>query len=247
VAGALNLILTSVQPQPPSDAPAPPPSEEAIRSRRWWRWIWIAGVSSIVGLVGLGLLAPFVLRSAKKADQTEAVNNARQIGIALMEFETEYGKFPDPSTTAEVRRKTGTVIPLGSKSSNDFFRQLLASGIAPGELAFYAKGSSVFRPDDVFTGENALAKGECGFTFFLGANSAINSHRPIVVAPMIPGTDRFDPKPFKGKAVVLTLDGTAYSLPIDKDGHVILEGRNMMDPHHPVWEGHAPVIAWQEL
>ncbi|MGL5017616.1 MAG: hypothetical protein ACRDBP_05750 [Luteolibacter sp.] len=75
----------------------------------------------------------------------------------------------------------------------------------------------------------------------------INPSRPLVAAPMIPGTDRFDPKPFKGKAVVLKLDGSVYSLPIDKNGHVILESWNMMDPHHPVWKGHAPVIAWPEL
>jgi prepilin-type N-terminal cleavage/methylation domain-containing protein len=31
-----------------------------------------------------GLTAPMVIRQRKKADQTEAVNNARQIGIALI-------------------------------------------------------------------------------------------------------------------------------------------------------------------
>jgi type II secretory pathway pseudopilin PulG len=202
-------------------------------------------------VVGILLLAPLVLRSPKKADQTEAVNNARQIGIALKEFETEYGKFPDPSTIAEVRRRTGTLIPLGSKSSNDFFRQLhlvcIANGFTPSELMYYAKGPGVHRPDNVTTGADALAKGECGFTYFLGANSAINPHRPVAVTPMIPGTDRFDSKPFKGKAVVLQLDGSVTSLPIDKDGHALMGGKNLMDLHHPVWDGHAPVIAWPEL
>jgi hypothetical protein len=64
---------------------------------------------------------------------------------------------------------------------------------------------------------------------------------------MIPGTDRFDPKPFKGKAVILKMDNSVTSLSIDKAGHAILDGRNLMDPHHPIWEGHAPVIAWPDL
>ncbi len=234
-------------PQPPPDAPAPPPSPEALRSKRWWRWTWIVGVGSIGVLVGLLLLAPLVLRSRKKSDQTEAVNNARQIGLALNEFETEYGKFPDPSTIAEVTRKTGSLLPLNTKCSNDYFRQLIASGIVMSEAMFYAKGQCIHRIDGRMEGSNAIEKGECGFTYFLGANSAINPSRPIVVAPMIPGTDRFDPKPFKGKAVVLRLDNSVTSLPINKSGHVILDARNMMDPHHPVWEGHAPVIAWPEL
>lgn len=200
-------------------------------------------MASILGL----LLAPLMLRSRKAPDQTEGVNNARQIGLALDEFKTEYGKFPDATTIAEVRRKTGTLLPLGTKSSNDFFRPLMASGIAQSEAMFYTKGQGTHKPDGRMDGSNALAKGECGYTYFMGALIGDNPSRPLVVAPMIPGTDRFDPKPFKGKAVVLKLDNSVASLPIDKDGHVILYGRNMMDPHHPIWDGHAPVIVWPDL
>ena len=63
---------------------------------------------------------------------------------------------------------------------------------------------------------------------------------------MIPGTDRFDSKPFDGYAVFLKLDYSVTSYPIDKDGHVIIDGRNVMDPHHPIWGGHPPAIAWPE-
>jgi type II secretory pathway pseudopilin PulG len=207
----------------------------------------MVGLLSIVGLVLLGLSAPLVLRSRKKTDQTEAVNNARQIGLALFEFEAEYGKFPDAMTIAAVRQKSGTTFLLGTRTANDFFRQLIASEITQSEAMFYAKGSGVRKPDGVLTDVAALAKRECGFTYFLGARRTDDPGRPIVVAPMIPGTDRFDPKPFKGKAVILKLDNSVTSLNINKDGHVILNGRNMMDPHHPIWEGHAPVIAWPDL
>lgn len=193
------------------------------------------------------MATPRVIRSPKKADQTEAISNVRQIGLALFEFETEYGKFPDTTTVAAVKGKAGTLIPLGAKSSNDFFRQLMASGIAQSEQIFYSKNRDTRKPDGLMAGSQALEKRECGFTYFLGATSRDTPGRPLVVAPMIPGTDRFDPKPFKGKAVILKLDNSVTSLPIDKNGHVIFLGRNLMDPHHPIWEGHAPVIAWPEL
>ncbi len=205
------------------------------------------GVSSIVGLLALILCAPLVLRSRKKTDQVEAVNNARQIGLALFEFEAEFGKYPDATTVVAVQSKSGTSLLLGKKTSNDFFRQLMASDITQSEAMFYAKNRSTSRPDGLMHGSHALVKGECGFTYFLGASSGDNSGRPLVVAPMIPGTDRFDPKPLKGKAVILKLDNSVSSLPINKDGHVILNGRNMMDPHHPIWQGRAPVIAWPDL
>lgn len=92
-----------------------------------------------------------------------------------------------------------------------------------------------------------MKNGECGFTYFLGAKNTDNPRRPLVVTAMIPGTDRFDRRRFDGKAVILRMDNTVSSHNIDKDGHVIFEGRNLMDPHHPIWDGHAPVIAWPDL
>lgn len=186
-------------------------------------------------------------RSHHRPDgQTQTVSNARQIGFALFEFKTDYGKFPDATTILEVRKRTGTVIPLDTTSSNDFFRQLIAADLVPDEVIFFAKTSATHKPDNVLTGTRALEKGECGFTYFLGATAKDNPNRPIVVAPMIPGTDRFDPKPFKGKAIVLRIDNSVTTYHIDKDGHAIVAGRNLMDPHHPIWDGHAPVIAWPE-
>jgi hypothetical protein len=64
---------------------------------------------------------------------------------------------------------------------------------------------------------------------------------------MIPGMNRFDPKPFNGKAILLKLDNSVTLLPIDKVGHAIMYDRNLMDPDHPIWDGHAPVIAWPDL
>ena len=45
------------------------------------------------------LTAPMFIRGHHhRADQTEAVSNARQIGLALYEFEYEYGAYPNAVT-----------------------------------------------------------------------------------------------------------------------------------------------------
>ncbi len=234
-------------PQPPPDAPAPPPSEAAALSQKKWKLLWRVGLVSVVGLVGLVLTAPLMIRSRVKTSQTEAVNNARQIGLALFEFETEYGRLPDVSTVAAVQTKTSTRLNLGTKSSNDFFRQLLAAGIAQSEQMFYAKIAGTRKPDGVVSKGDALKKGECGFAYLAGLSSHGNPSRPLVVTPLIPGTDRFDPTKFDGKAVILKMDNSVTSMFIGKDGHVMVAGKNRLDPTNPVWsEEDQFVIAWPE-
>ena len=167
--------------------------------------------------------------------------------MALFEFETEYGKFPDASTIDAVKKETGTILPFGTKTSNDFFRQLIGSGIAQSEPMFHARIKGANKPDGRMDAGNALAKGEVGFTYLAGLSSKGNPSRPLIVTPMIPGTDRFDPEPFNGKAVVLKMDNSVTSLPIQKDGHVLVNGKNLFDPTNPIWDGKPPVIVWPDL
>lgn len=181
------------------------------------------------------------------ADRNEATSNLRQIGLALFEFQAEYDNMPDFDTAAKVKKSKGSDLPMGKNSSNDFFRQLFAAEICENETIFYAKIPGTQHPDNQFSQNKTLEKGECGFTYFLGATMGCNSARPTVATPMIPGTDRFNPKPFVGKAIVLKADNSVMTLPIDKYGHVIWEGKNLMDPTHPVWEGRPPSIAWPDL
>ena len=234
-------------PQPPPNAPAPPPSEAALRSRRQWRWILMVGLVSIAAL--MVLTAPMFIRGHHhRADQTEAVSNARQIGLALFEFQNEYGAYPNTETVVAVQKATETTLALGTKTSNDFFRQLIGGNFTSSERIFYAsKIPGVRKPDDNITGTEALKKGECGFAYLLGARVTDNPKRPLVAAPMIPGTDRFDPKAYEGKAVVLRMDNSGTSFNIDKDGHIRIEGKLFMDPTNPIWDGHPPLIVWPEL
>ncbi len=204
-------------------------------------------VVAFVVLVAAGLTAPMVIRCPRKADQTEAVNNARQIGLALFEFQDEFGQMPNPATVEMVRKTTGTTLNLGTRSSNDFFRQLLASRITESEPMFYARATGTHKPDGIVTGASALAKGECGFVYFAGATKESAPSRPLVMTPLIPGTNRFDPDRFDGKAVMLKADNSVTSLPIvKKTGKVMINGKDLMDPTHPIWEGKPPLIALPE-
>jgi len=198
-----------------------------------------------------GLTAPMVIRQRKKADQTEAVNNARQIGIALMEFENEYGTFPDDTTATAVKDATDTALVSGTKS-NDRFRQLIRAGIAQAESMFYAKTAYTKKPDGILTTDiQALAAGEVGFGILMdgvkGLSAAGNPSRPIVAAPFKLAMDgTFDSDYYDSKAVVLRLDNSVTSLPIvSTTGNVKINGKTMTETGtDTVWGTTTVIPTW---
>ena len=192
-----------------------------------------------------GLTAPMVIRQRKKADQTEATSNARSFGLALFEFDAEYGSFPNASTAPLVANDSNTTEITGN-SSNARFRQLFSAGITQSEQMFYANADGIHKPDSDISGDQALSPGECGFGYIENV-SAKDSPRPIALAPFVSGSVRLDPLPFDGKAVVLWSDNSVRSLPIDRaTGEAELDGQNILDPTHPVWEGTPPVLLLPE-
>ena len=177
-----------------------------------------------------GLTAPMVIRQRKKADQTEAVSNARQIGLAMFEFENDYGSYPDQDTAKAVTDATGSTLTLGSTAANDYFRQLLAGNFTQSERMFFAKIANSKKPDDNISGDEALKEGECGFAYMMkgdvGFNAAGNPSRPLAVTPLLNNaTDgTFDPAPFDSKAVILRMDNSATSINIKLDNTINLGG-----------------------
>jgi prepilin-type N-terminal cleavage/methylation domain-containing protein len=184
-----------------------------------------------------GLTAPMVIRQRKKADQTEAVNNARQIGMALFEFESEYGTFPDNTTAATVATNTETTAVSGN-TANDRFRQLIRSGIAQSEAMFYSKTSYTKKPDGIFdTDTKALSAGEVGYGLMekadgTGLSAAGNPARPVVMTPFDQSlaSEKFDFDMYDGKAVILKLDNSAASYPIIKTSQLVkVSGKGLLD------------------
>ena len=198
-----------------------------------------------------GLTAPMVIKQRKKADQTEAVNNAKQIGLALFEFENEYGSFPDDTTALAVATATGTTAVSGAQS-NDRFRQLIRAGFTQSEAMFYAKSVYTKKPDGVITTDaKALEKGEVGFGIIMmgtaGMTASGNPSRPVIAAPFTSAlADKFDADLFDGKAVVLKVDNSVTSLSINTtSGLVTLNGSPMLTTGaDTVWGVTATVPTW---
>jgi hypothetical protein len=101
--------MDSMLPQPPANLrPAPPPDREVEHVRAKQNMIWLLGGVSIV-FCCVWLSGPRLFRQRHLAyDRTEALNNIRQVGMALAEFDSDYGKFPDAITADEVATNTGT-------------------------------------------------------------------------------------------------------------------------------------------
>jgi hypothetical protein len=237
---------TALLPQPPPDAPAPPPGPEALKSQRTMRWILRVGLGCFVLMALAGLTSPVIVRSPRGADRVEAINNIKQVNLALLDFDSDFGALPDASTIPAVTAKTSTTLALGSSSSNELFRQLIAAGTATSEKIFWAKSAGTPRKPNDILGADTLKKGECAFTYLAGLSTSSDPAAPLLMAPVIPGTWKFDPKPFDGKAVVLRVDGSAKAEPIDKHGDVMIGGMNIFDPRQPYWRGKTPDIKWPE-
>jgi prepilin-type N-terminal cleavage/methylation domain-containing protein len=224
-----------------------------MRSRGGFTLVELLVVISIIAALA-GFATPMLMRQKKRADQTEAVSNAKQIGTALFSFEEEYGTFPDDLTAAAVKEATDTALVSGN-SANDRFRQLIRAGIIDSEIVFYSKTAYTKKPDNAYeTDAKALANGEVGFGMVVtsegkGLSAAGNSGRPILVTPFTAACNKaeFDPDYYLGKAVVLKADNSVVSLSIVPTTKAIkVNGKGLLqDGKDTVWgEGNSVKFAY---
>jgi hypothetical protein len=173
-------------------------------------------------------------------------SNAGQLWYALTGFNEEYGSFPNEKTATLVEKDFPTNTDLSVSSSNALFRQLFVSDQVDSEEIFFTKTPGSIRPDGDTTPGHLLEKGEVGFAYISGLSGTDDPTSPLLLAPLIPGTTKFDPKPFKGKAVVLKIDKSVEVYENQKDGHIYRDGIDLLSPKHPVWKGKAPDIRYPE-
>jgi hypothetical protein len=217
---------------------------------------WPMLIICLIILAAIILLArPVILRARKDADLTEALGKTKQLGLALLEFETEYGTYPDEKTASVVLETTKTTLNLTGHSANSYFRQLIATEMAQTEIMFYCETAFSKKPDNRFdTPQTALAPGEVGFGYLLNGKSAFNSKdnpaRILACAPLAydgksVSTHRFDPIPFDNRAAILRIDNSVTSLPIDpKTGELTLkDGKSLLQTGpETIWGTDTPTI-----
>lgn len=170
------------------------------------------------------MATPVILKQKKKADMTEAVNNAKQIFYLMIEFDGDFGEFPSDDSASDI----DTDLTLGSANSNDYFRQFIGGGYTSSEEIFYAKSNDTKKPDNAVNGTSALEAGEVGFAYLTKQSTSQNSARPLVMAPMIEGGETFDPSPYDNKAVVLRIDGSVKQLRVNKEKEAVLTGQTTL-------------------
>lgn len=210
----------------------------------------ITGYLCIAFIVVIGtlaaLMAPLIIKQQKTAHRMEALNNAKLIYSHLWSFRAQYGSYPSTETAKVIAEETSTTQITGN-SANARFRQMIISGIHADEEIYYAKADGVQRPDGFIDGDFAVGFNECGFGYIDNIPSNLGNPRPIIMTPFVPGTDKFDPLPFDNKAVILWTDGSAQVYPIDKNtGQVFIDGKSILDPDHPVWNGTPPNLLLPE-
>lgn len=221
--------------------------QPVLRGRAIARAGLVLSYLGLILFVATALCTPWLLKEVKKSRLTKAGSNGRYLHTLLVTFESEHGSFPNNETAAKLKLMAPGY-ELEGASSNAYFRQLFVAGLATDENPFHVPGAlGTHRPDGRMDGPNALAAGECGIAYVTGCASTQSPDRPVLLAPLVPGSERFDPGPFAGKALVIFLDGRIQHLPVDPSGHAILDGRNLLDPAHPCWSGMPPVLALPDI
>lgn len=200
-----------------------------------------------------GLATPAILGAKKDADKAKTITNAKIIGIAMTEFDNQYGEFPSDLTRKELESE-GEEVPSGD-SANDYFAQLLINKSTDSEKIFYAKGvRGVKEGDNVFKNQpdKILEKSEVGFGYFMyDDNTPLSlsdaSSCPLICAPLKSGGTNpiFDENAYAGEYVYLQLDNSVVTGKI-KDGKALLKNQGMKTitttGEGSMWETAQPVV-----
>ncbi len=90
--------------QNPYKTPEGPPNtgeKQATSKSGWGRRQWIIGGLLFLAVVMIGMLLPAVRNVREPARRTACSNNVRQLGLALLNYESEHGRFPPAYTVDE--------------------------------------------------------------------------------------------------------------------------------------------------
>lgn len=180
-------------------------------------------------LLIVALLAiPKFRKMEEETNRANAFTNAKQLAIALTEFDSLYGGFPSEETK-QLLIDEGEKIQNGD-TANTYLSQLLISQALDSEKVFYVpRLPGTKEGDDVFDSPStALAQGENGWGYVRVKEAKLTKgprsrSEPVLVAPLVTGgpKPKFDPHVYKGSGIVLHLDSTVTIYRIDSQGDLI--------------------------
>jgi len=187
-------------------------------------------IAIIATLAGIGV--PVIIAQKKKGDLTEAIANSKSIGLAMFNFDQDYGGYPSEATGTQVDTNNPNSGMTFTGNSNAFFRQLVAAGYADSEKMFYAKAPYTIKPDNNMIGSACLAAREVGFAYVMkDASTALpdsgNSGMPLIVAALYNGVadgGQFDPDVYGRKAVIFRMDNSAVAESIRPSDKTVVVG-----------------------
>lgn len=135
----------------------------AKRSRKGSRRARVVWLLIIAGLAA----AVYVIREKRAEHRSEVVNAMKQFGLALLEFDQEFGGYPSDATAGDVAEDTGSELPM---TGEDVLNQLKAFGVH-GNM-------------DVI---EEIGRKDGGWIYVPGSNHCGDPGRPILVSPPING------------------------------------------------------------
>jgi hypothetical protein len=157
-------------------------------------------------------------RSRQKAELMRTVSNAKQIHLVMLDFESDYGYFPDNYSAARNKELNG----FTGSYANDYLGQLIAGGYTKSEEIFYAldKRYRGYKQDLIISPPSyILDKNECGFSYVMveekgkrrGLNTKDNGGIPILVASLVNEWGSCEKSSYDNRGVYLRVDGSARS------------------------------------
>ena len=185
-----------------------------------------------------------------------SVSNAKQMYLVLLDFESDYGYFPDDNSAARDKALSG----FTGSYSNDYLGQLIEGGYTKSEEIFYAMDKRYSRriPDDVISPfSQILEKNECGFSYVMveekgkhrGLSTKDNGSIPILVTPLVNEWGSCEMTSYDKRAVYLRVDGSARSERLRPSDQKILIGGGMTlfdKGASTVWGSLNPVVLLPE-
>ena len=199
-------------------------------------------------LVVLAGIAPAsIFKSLKRAALAQAINNAKQVKLALDSFATDFdGQYPSDDT-GEYVLEGGT----GSTYSNDYFGQMFFAGVTESEKIFWVKNSAVaskFAPDNkVKEGgkvqpDLVLQEGDVHWAYITDQTNLDTGSRPLILEGYTRGTSEWDPNIWDRKVIIGHIDGSFRALPMRASDGKVLDGsrKDILSAQADAWDGEDP-------